>query len=353
MIAPPLGFCLDLRRLLHRLPTNLNLLNAACDAQKELRMKLARRLLSRVKRLHNPRMLGRGAPGIGPSLANSSLAHLSSAEFADLAYQMLLNRHMDPGGRQAYVPLLDRGHMSRYQFIVTLINSNEFKAPQISETLHRSRLQLVRQLPRADVIVDLGGSCAARPEGALVVMGYPHRFKSLTIVEPPREERHAIYSDHCGEYREVIQSRCGPVRYLFTSMTDLSAIAQGSADLVYSGESIEHVTREEAKTTFKEVLRILKPGGSFCLDTPNRAVTSLQCPTEYINPDHKYEYTHVELSTLLRKSGFEIREAKGLCLAEQSVKGGTFLPDECIRNEGIFDNIAASYLLYYECKRIG
>jgi len=316
-------------------------------------MKLATRLLSRVKRLGNPRMLGSGAPSISPRLTTSNLANLSSAEFADLAYQMLLNRRIDPGGQQAYVPLLDSGQMSRYQLIVTLINSTEFKAPQISETLHRSRLQLVRQLPKADVIVDLGGSCAGRPEGALVVMGYPHRFKSLTIVEPPREERHVIYSDHCGEYRDVIRSRSGPVNYLFTSMTNLSAIAPGTVDLVYSGESIEHVTREDAQTTLKQVRRILKPGGLFCLDTPNRAVTKLQCPTEYINSDHKYEYTHAELSTLLKKSGFVIREAKGLCLAEQSVKGGTFLPDECIRNEGIFENIGASYLLYYECQRTG
>jgi predicted SAM-dependent methyltransferase len=298
-------------------------------------------------------MLGRDVPSVSPNLTNSTLANLSSAEFADLAYQMLLNRRMDPGGQQAYVPLLDSGQMSRYQFIVTLVNSAEFKAPQISATLHRSRLQLVRRLPKAEAIVDLGGSCAGRPEGAMVAMGYPHRFKSLTIVEPPREERHAIYSDHCGEYRGVIQSRCGPVSYLFTSMTDLSAIEPGTVDLVYSGESIEHVTRQDARTTLKQVLRILKPGGLFCLDTPNREVTKLQCPTEYINPDHKYEYTHAELSTLLKKSGFAIREAKGLCLAEQSVKGGTFLPDECIHNEGIFDNIAACYLLYYVCQRTG
>jgi hypothetical protein len=314
-------------------------------------MKLAGRLLSRVKRLQRSQTPPRLSFCLPDGAAPSDLNKLSPIEFADLAYRMLLNRPMDAGGRQAFVPLLESGRMSRYKFITTLVSSTEFKAPQISETLHRSRLQLVRQLPKADIIVDLGGSCADRSEGALVVMGYPHRFKSLTIVEPPREERHSIYTNHCGDYHEVVQTRLGPVQYRFTSMTDLSAIAPESVDLVYSGESIEHVTRQEARMTLEQVARILKPGGLFCLDTPNRSVTKLQCPTEYINPDHKYEYTHDELSTMLNRCGFAIREAKGLCLAEESVRTGSFIPDECIRNEGIFNNVAACYLLYYRCQK--
>jgi predicted SAM-dependent methyltransferase len=315
-------------------------------------MKLARRLASHVRMLQRRRPLSAGSNAGAVQPPPAALKELKTADFADLAYQVILNRPIDPGGYEAYVPLLESGRMSRYQFVLTLFNSLEFKAPQISETLHRSRLQLVKQLPRGDVIVDLGGSCAGRQEGALVVMGYPHRFKSLTIVEPPREERHAIYSDHCGEYRDIVRTRLGPVDYLFTSMADLSPIGSKTVDLVYSGESIEHITVAEAKATLREVRRVLKPGGLFCLDTPNRAVTKLQCPTQYINPDHKHEYTHPELSALLQDNGFVVRQAKGLCLAEQSVKQGTFIPEECIRNEGIFDNISSSYLLYYECERI-
>jgi len=316
-------------------------------------MKLARRVVSHVRRLQR-RGFSRAVPdGDAVQPPPIVLTELKAADFADLAYQVILNRRMDRGGYEAYVPLLESGRMSRYQFVLTLFNSLEFKAPQISETLHRSRLQLIKQLPRGDVIVDLGGSCAARPEGALVVMGYPHRFKSLTIVEPPREDRHAIYSDHCGEYQDIVHTRLGPVGYLFTSMADLSPIDSGTVDLVYSGESIEHITVAEAKATLREVGRILKPGGLFCLDTPNRAVTKLHCPTDYINPDHKYEYTHPELSALLQDNGFVVRQAKGLCLAEESVKQATFIPEECIRNEGIFDDICSSYLLYYECERIG
>jgi SAM-dependent methyltransferase len=313
-------------------------------------MNLTDKLLARVKRLKTIRMHGR-QPRLDPDRAASLIESLCPAEFVSLAYPLLLNRRVDPAGYQLYVPLLEGGHMTRPQLIASLTNSVEFKAPQVSETLHRCRLQLVRSLPAAEVIVDLGGSCHGRPEGAMLVMGYPHSFGSLSIVEPPREERHEIYADHCGEYPDIIQTAQGPVRYVYRSMIDLSEFPDNSVDLVYSGESIEHVTRTEARQACREAHRILRPGGSFCLDTPNRAVTCLQCPTAFINPDHKHEYTHPELAALLEEVGFVISEAKGLCLAVESVRQETFLPDECIRNEGIYDDIAASYLLYYRCEK--
>jgi hypothetical protein len=313
-------------------------------------MTLTGKLLSRVKRLTPSRTLT-DRPRLDPDRATALVEGLSAADFVSLAYPLLLNRKVDPAGYQLYVPLLEGGHLTRAQFIASLTNSVEFKAPQVSETLHRCRLQLVRGLPPADVIVDLGGSCHGRPEGAMLVMGYPHHFRSLNIVEPPRAERHAIYAEHCGEYPDIIQTPQGPIRYVYRSMIDLSEFADGSVDLVYSGESIEHVTRTEARQACREAYRVLRPGGSFCLDTPNRAVTRLQCPTSFINPDHKHEYTHPELAALLEEVGFVIREAKGLCLAAESVQQEKFLPDECIRNEGIYDDIACSYLLYYRCEK--
>jgi predicted SAM-dependent methyltransferase len=218
--------------------------------------------------------------------------------------------------------------------------------------LHRSRQQIVRRLPQADVIVDLGGSAAGRPEGALVYMGYPHRFKELAIIEPPRDERHAIYADHCGEYDEVVETPRGPVRYVYASMKDLSGFADQSVDLVYSGQSIEHVTQEEAGQTIREVFRVLKRGGHFCLDTPNRLVTRLQCPNEFINPDHKYEYTHEELSSLLIDAGFTIRETLGLSWSANTLKSRRFLIDEYIAHEGLYDDFQNCYLLYCGCQKI-
>src|SRR5262245_50328833 len=102
-------------------------------------MKLARRVVSHVRRLRR-RGSSRAVPdGDAVQPLPIVLTELKAADFADLAYQVILNRRMDPGGYEAYVPLLESGRMSRYQFVLTLFNSLEFKAPQISETLHRSR----------------------------------------------------------------------------------------------------------------------------------------------------------------------------------------------------------------------
>ena len=59
------------------------------------------------------------------------------------------------------------------------------------------------------------------------------------------------------------------------------------------------------RATLAEVRRILSPDGWFCFDTPNRGITKIQSPGEYINPDHKYEYTHAEMTALLSAAGFE------------------------------------------------
>ncbi|MFN4258880.1 MAG: methyltransferase domain-containing protein [Gemmataceae bacterium] len=281
--------------------------------------------------------------------------HLSPAEFAGLAYRFILGRAIDVTGFNEYVPRLANRQLTREQFLAYLYCSSEFQRDRMCldlfQVLHDSRRQLVRQLPKADVIVDLGGSCHHRPEGALVVMGYPYRFHNLSIVELPRQQRHEMYAEHCDEYHETVSTPLGPVRYVYTSMTDLSMFADESVDLVYSGQSIEHVTPDEARQVCAEARRIVKPGGYFCLDTPNRAVTVLQSPNNWINPDHKYEYTHAEMARLLAETGWLIREAKGLCLAEQSLRAGNFLEADCRRHPGLYDDVASCYLLYYKCQK--
>jgi hypothetical protein len=43
----------------------------------------------------------------------------------------------------------------------------------------------------------------------------------------------------------------------------------------------------------KAAFRVLKKGGAFCLDTPNRIVTKIHAKTadiEFIHPEHQIEY---------------------------------------------------------------
>jgi len=196
-------------------------------------------------------------------------------------------------------------------------------------------------LPRAARIVDLGGDSIADARGAFVSYRYPYRFDSLVVVDLPSPERHAFYRS---DQHQSVETDLGPVSFRYHSMVDLSSFADSSADLVFCGQSIEHVTLEEGIVLAKEVFRILAPGGSFVVDTPNARITRLQ-QDEFIDPDHKHEYTWVELSRLLEGTGFAIEMAKGLNYAGASASSGRFDIDEVAANCGVFDEIEDCYLL--------
>jgi predicted SAM-dependent methyltransferase len=108
-------------------------------------------------------------------------------------------------------------------------------------------------------------------------------------------EGYEIYEKH--------QTDKGSVEYLYTSMTDLSAFADNSVDLVNSGQSIEHITEEDADIVLRECMRILRPGGHLCIDTPNGESTRLQ-QAEFVDPDHKVEYSHGALLSKIEDAGF-------------------------------------------------
>lgn len=280
----------------------------------------------------------------------------SEEEFVRLTYQVILNRQAAPQELAFNAAHIRAGKTTRGHLLYTLYNSHEFKEKSWGGmdfwlAQHRARLLVAAQLPKAERIVDLGGSSEGNPCGALVVYGYPYFFKSLSIVELPRELRHELYTEICGEYTEVIQTPQGPVNYVYASMSDLSAFEDGTVDLVYAGQSIEHVPVEEAKTVLREVHRVLRPGGHFCFDTPNRRVTILQFPN-YVVDDHKYEYTHPEMTALLEGHGFAVREAKGMVLMDRSVREGRFDEKEVMGRDRLYDDIENCFLLYYKAQKI-
>jgi 2-polyprenyl-3-methyl-5-hydroxy-6-metoxy-1,4-benzoquinol methylase len=150
--------------------------------------------------------------------------------------------------------------------------------------------------------------------------------------------------------RDLVQTELGPVQYRYHSMSDLTGYADGSFDLVYSGQSIEHVPVDEAERVLAAAARILRPGGHLALDTPNARVCRVQQPG-FIDPDHDYEYTHGEMMDKLRAAGLEVLEAKGLNLAARSVAEGTFSIQEVATNRGLFAEIEDCYLLSYLCRK--
>lgn len=286
--------------------------------------------------------------------------------FTTKAYQVVLGRPPSPEEAAEWVSRIQRQRRARTGLIWALLTSPEFarlnpdrnlpfNAGVVAETLHATRCQLVRsELPPAAEIVDLGGACSWSLEGALLAMGYPHHPRRITIIDLPPDRRmfaetFQYAADEHEQWREV---RPGVlVRYLHRSFVNLDALPDASVDLVWSGETIEHVTRDEARQTAREVWRILRPGGYFCMDTPNRAITRLQFPRGLIHPEHRYEYEPRELAEQLREEGFEIRRVLGICPMPKSAQTGRFDLREIFVNAILSPDAEQSYLFYLEARK--
>jgi SAM-dependent methyltransferase len=274
---------------------------------------------------------------------------LPSRELVRGLFHLLFGREPDD---DSYVQMLESGSISPRQLVEWLVDSAEWShaAPmtEFGPSLHYGRGVFIRTLPRARRILDIGGAARGDPNGALVLMGYPYAFDELVIVDLPSEERHPLYQDESRS--SSVESSRGLVTYRYHSMTDLSSYGPSTFDLVYSGQSIEHVFRHEADCTLSQVRRVLKPGGYLAIDTPNSKLTRLQ-QDAYIDPDHKYEFSHREMAALLRGNGFVIEQALGINYGGESVARGAFDEQEVATKRGLFHEISDCYLLSYVCRR--
>lgn len=271
-----------------------------------------------------------------------------------VAYQVMLRREPDQGTIDDHLPQLERGTLPRDELTQRLRGSEEFRlwtkfqGPSLPHSLHISRCEFIQSLPKARRVLDVGGAHHNTKQGALVAMGYPYAFDELTIVDLPSDDRHPLYRSP--EHHDVIDSHLGPIHYRYHSMSDLRGYDDEAFDLVYSGQSIEHITPTEAKTVLDEIHRILAPGGHLALDTPNGKVCRLQ-QDGFIDPDHKVEYTHREMVDLIEGAGLAIVDAKGLNYMGRAAAHGRYDADEVAGNQGLFAELDDCYLLAYVARR--
>jgi SAM-dependent methyltransferase len=263
--------------------------------------------------------------------------YLPPKQSVRMAYNVVLDREPDPTGGTEYAQRLADGELSRHGVAQALAHSEEFRRQvpidDVLLSMHVSRSEFVAGLPPAARILDLGGTHQGFADGALVHLGYPYPFERVVVVDLPVEERHEIYQG--GSAGEPVRSELGPVEFAFHSMVDLGRYEDGSFDLVYSGQSIEHVTEAEGDEVAGEVFRVLAPGGWFCLDTPNGPVWRLRS-AELMNDDHKVEYAVDQLVAKLERAGFDVTERKGLNLMRRGVAAGVFDKSEASAHPGVF-----------------
>jgi SAM-dependent methyltransferase len=284
--------------------------------------------------------------------AGTAMSGLPPQRQLRILYEILLGREPDAAGTASYLPGLHDGSLPPSQLAEWIYASSEWWTvvpfTQLAPALHFSRSLFVRSLPRARRILDLGGTALGSDKGAMVLMGYPYSFDELIVVDLPPDDRNDLYKESVA--RNVVHTELGPVQYRYHSMSDLARYADGSFDLVYCGQSIEHVPVEEAERVLVGAARILRPGGYLALDTPNARVCRLQ-QQEFIDPDHDYEYTHGEMVDKLREASFDVLEAKGLNYAGDSLARGEFSVQEVATRRGLFAEIEDCYLLSYLCRK--
>ena len=107
------------------------------------------------------------------------------------------------------------------------------------------------------------------------------------------------------DLRTESQSALQPdIRFVKSSATDLSALEDGSVDVVFTSNFLEHLrTKDEMMTVLAETRRILRPGGRFLVIGPNiRYVAGAYW--DFF--DHHLPLTERSLAEALHMAGFEI-----------------------------------------------
>jgi SAM-dependent methyltransferase len=268
-------------------------------------------------------------------------------------FQWLLGRNPSEAELARFLRALADGTSSPRYLVAELVLSAEClreavaAAPELHLLfIHHARLTMIRRLlPPARVIVDLGGA-----NGSVYDMGYPHPFERITVIDLPPEGRHAMYRDIVVEERTTPN---GPIGVMLRAMTDLSVFAPGSVDLVWSGESIEHITADEARQVLREALRVLRPGGLLCLDTPNRLLTRIHTADVgggFIHPEHKIEWEPSALQAEILSAGFTIEETWGVCEMPSTVATGRFDYADFVLGAALTRDVDRAYLQYYACR---
>ena len=280
-------------------------------------------------------------------LAGLSYQQLPPREAVRMAYNVLLRREPDEPAWTEQADAMAAGVLTRDDLVDRVRCSSELRvhvpilAASLHASLHASRSEFIIGLPPARRIVDLGGGSTWDARGAMVALGYPYDFDELVIVDLPPDDRHPLY--HSERYG-TNQTDRGLVRYEYRSMADLSFAEDESVDLIYSGQSIEHVTEEDGDIVLKESFRVLRPGGIMAIDTPNGLVCRLQ-QEGFIDPDHKVEYTLEELRDKVTAVGFSVLAERGLNWGGSAVARGEFDPAALAGHRGIYYDAAGCYLL--------
>lgn len=91
----------------------------------------------------------------------------------------------------------------------------------------------------------------------------------------------------------------------FAVSEDLSALAEGSIDMVVAFDVFEHIEYLDLVAMCKQIRRKLKPGGYLVARFPN-GDSPFSLPTQNADPTHVHSIGRGKVDVLLRSAGFEM-----------------------------------------------
>ena len=168
--------------------------------------------------------------------------------------------------------------------------------PNFNDLIHQERTRLLAILPKgADVF------CSAGCSGSWY-------FRWV-------EDSYGPIKKHIGIelYSPKPDDLPANVEWIQNSVSDMVDIASSSVDMLFSGQNIEHLYPDDLRGFFSEANRVIKPGGTLCIDSPNRSVTQ---PGRYVQQEHVLELSVGEAVRLTSLAGFTVSAVHGIWLCE-------------------------------------
>jgi len=249
----------------------------------------------------------------------------------DAAYMQVFGRHVDPVGAATYRDLISNRRLATHQMADLLRRSPEFLLNRSGfyHRLHASRSAWCADLPQWATILDIGGSSPTHELGALLELGYSHQPRELHILDRPEDDQ--FHGRPTYDQRVVRERDWGTVTFHHGHagrLDEVPELGERSFDAVFMGQVIEHIAPHELEGMLRQIRAHLNPGGSFVLDTPNRALTSVVMGDQLLTADHTKEYLPDELATIIAHNGFTIDDVVGIHPMPQSRRTGKFDPYE-------------------------
>lgn len=203
-----------------------------------------------------------------------------------------------------------------------------------------------------------------------------HFLRGQALAQLPQGAAHFVSVGCAGKwYFDWIADKCAPqlhtgiefyspkpgdlppnTAWIANTAGNMEAVADASADILFSGQNIEHLWRDDVANFLLESHRVLKPGGLIVVDSPNRRITAR---LNWSHPEHTIEFTPAEARELLALAGFDVTRGIGLWLcetgggetlpfAEMTTKGAWPLRRRALESRGELDR---SFIWWFEARR--